>query len=328
MNNTSGNTANYMVSFDLALVSGVTEGFAPPRIEFFSEPGISAAGFNIDDSLLTAGGGFQHYSYLLSDGDLVFGHAEPFEPRVPSYDVAFVFLGFPANVDQMGQTYLIDNVKIEIAPIPVVDLTLVVNKTTEEIKVRNDTAGAISFDYYAIESAMNALSPAGWNSLEDQGVGGLSTDFNGDSAVNGADLTVWRSSYGVDNGADADGDGDSDGGDFLAWQRSVGQTPGPADGWIEAGASNSSVIGELLLNGATTLGPGEEVSLGAAYNNSVFGANNGDLVFRVSTGDSTALGMGQVTYVTSATAAASAVPEPASIGFYLAAFGVIAWKRR
>ena len=49
-------------------------------------------------------------------------------------------------------------------------------------------------------------------------------DFNGDGAVDGEDLAEWKSSYGVDTGADADGDGDSDGADFLVWQRNFGKT--------------------------------------------------------------------------------------------------------
>jgi hypothetical protein len=47
-------------------------------------------------------------------------------------------------------------------------------------------------------------------------------DFNGDTFVNGADLAVWRTSFGASANASADGDGDSDGDDFLIWQRQVG----------------------------------------------------------------------------------------------------------
>lgn len=51
---------------------------------------------------------------------------------------------------------------------------------------------------------------------------GLVGDFNGDDAVDGHDLAVWKSSYGVNAFADADEDGDTDGADFLAWQRNYG----------------------------------------------------------------------------------------------------------
>jgi hypothetical protein len=47
-------------------------------------------------------------------------------------------------------------------------------------------------------------------------------DFNGDSAIDSGDLTVWRSAFGTAVGADADNDNDSDGADFLTWQRRLG----------------------------------------------------------------------------------------------------------
>ncbi|TWU27586.1 PEP-CTERM sorting domain-containing protein [Bythopirellula polymerisocia] len=56
----------------------------------------------------------------------------------------------------------------------------------------------------------------------------LPTDFDHSFTVDGGDLTMWQSAYGVDATADADGDGDSDGADFLAWQRSFGDTSAPA----------------------------------------------------------------------------------------------------
>jgi prepilin-type N-terminal cleavage/methylation domain-containing protein len=56
----------------------------------------------------------------------------------------------------------------------------------------------------------------------------LQGDFNQDGSVNGADLTRWKTSFGVNANADADGDGDSDGADFLTWQRNFGKTSAPA----------------------------------------------------------------------------------------------------
>jgi hypothetical protein len=47
-------------------------------------------------------------------------------------------------------------------------------------------------------------------------------DFTGDGVVNGADLTVWRTAYGVNSSGDADGDNDTDGRDFLQWQKHYG----------------------------------------------------------------------------------------------------------
>jgi hypothetical protein len=50
-----------------------------------------------------------------------------------------------------------------------------------------------------------------------------SADFNRDGTVNRPDLTLWRTAFKTNAGADADGDGDSDGHDFLIWQRRLGQ---------------------------------------------------------------------------------------------------------
>lgn len=46
-----------------------------------------------------------------------------------------------------------------------------------------------------------------------------SADFNLDGYVDGADLEIWQTSYGIDGRGDANGDGKTDGRDFLAWQR-------------------------------------------------------------------------------------------------------------
>lgn len=48
-----------------------------------------------------------------------------------------------------------------------------------------------------------------------------SADFNHDGRVNGADLTIWRNSFGSGNGGDANGDGVTNGADFLVWQRQI-----------------------------------------------------------------------------------------------------------
>ena len=47
-------------------------------------------------------------------------------------------------------------------------------------------------------------------------------DFDRDGDVDGADLAVWNSTYGLNNYADANSDGQSDGADFLVWQRQYG----------------------------------------------------------------------------------------------------------
>jgi hypothetical protein len=46
------------------------------------------------------------------------------------------------------------------------NLELEVNATTGQVRIRNETSGGITMDYYEIVSASGALNPGGWNSLE------------------------------------------------------------------------------------------------------------------------------------------------------------------
>jgi hypothetical protein len=83
------------------------------------------------------------------------------------------------------------------------------------------------------------------------GVSMIPGDFDGDSDVDAADLTRWRSSFGVNAMADADADGDSDGNDFLIWQRNLGRT-------APAGAATAAVPepGSLALAGCAVMALG------------------------------------------------------------------------
>ena len=212
---------------------------------------------------------------------------------------------------------------VDPAPAP---LRIEVNKTSGAITLHNVGADPISFDYYLIQSAGNALNPTTWNSLSDQNIdAGHPADFNHNNAVDGGDVTVWKSAYGTNANADANGDGVSDGRDFLIWQRSLGATAGPGDSWDEAGGVDNSKLAELFLNSATTLAPGQTLSLGNAYRTNVFGANDGDLTFAYGLAGSGLID-GGVTYLASLSAA-TAVPEPASLVAIALAFGIVAGSR-
>ncbi|RIK75976.1 MAG: hypothetical protein DCC67_14555 [Planctomycetota bacterium] len=63
---------------------------------------------------------------------------------------------------------------------------------------------------------------------------GSPSDFDDNGFVDGGDLEMWKTAFGVDATADADGDLDSDGADLLQWQRdfapaapAVGAVPEP-----------------------------------------------------------------------------------------------------
>jgi hypothetical protein len=79
-------------------------------------------------------------------------------------------------------------------------------------------------------------------------------DFNGDGAVDAADLALWRENYGLTDAAkppqgDADGDQVVDGDDFLIWQQSLG----PAGGGVRAVPEPSSLTSALLLGASLVL---------------------------------------------------------------------------
>jgi len=69
-----------------------------------------------------------------------------------------------------------------------------------------------------------ALTDIGWSVVAPPPPTYNVADFNEDSSVNGADLTMWKGAFGLNANGDADGDNDSDGADYLIWQRNFGAT--------------------------------------------------------------------------------------------------------
>jgi hypothetical protein len=53
-------------------------------------------------------------------------------------------------------------------------------------------------------------------------------DFDGNGAVDAADLLEWQAASAGNGSADADGDGETSGADFLIWQRQLGRSLAPA----------------------------------------------------------------------------------------------------
>jgi hypothetical protein len=223
----------------------------------------------------------------------------------------------------------IDEVRISDSALAVTDLLhqppalgLVVNTSTGNgnVQLVNNSTRGFAFDYYEITSAAGALAPGGWDSLEDQGIGlSLVGDFNGDTVVDAGDYTVWRDSVG-DTGAglaaDANGDQVVDAADYALWRANFGgQGGGGGFGFVEAGGSSASILSESSLDGYT-LGAGQSLDLGSAFNPSVLGNGvDGDLVLRFASPNGGFFDANvSVTYVTdSALAAAAAVPEPSAL---------------
>jgi hypothetical protein len=208
-------------------------------------------------------------------------------------------------------------------------LVLVVNKSNGpdagKVSIRNVSPNPITIDYYQVTSpdADNApggtpggaLDTVGWSSLDDRGVdAGLAADFDGVGGVGAGDLTVWRNAFGVNANGDANGDGQTDGDDLMIWQQQLGQTAGIGDSWDEATSSSRTAVGELFLNGGTTILPGaaNQISLGALFDETSFGVgNDGNLVFRYGVKGDNNLQAGGVQYVL--TGPAVSVPEPTTL---------------
>ncbi len=120
------------------------------------------------------------------------------------------------------------------------NLQIEVNKNTGAVTLKNTATAPITLDFYRLSSAGGALSLANWNSLDDQNF----------SAVDGPDA-----------GAVA---GDSVG-----------------EGWDQAGGSNANQLVEQFIGETgSSIGSNQTVSLGNAFNTSIFGNGvDGDLQF-------------------------------------------------
>jgi hypothetical protein len=120
-----------------------------------------------------------------------------------------------------------------------VPLTLEVNKANNMVKIKGHPSLLANIDYYQIRSAQNGLNASTWNTLDQQNL----------FAVDGVD---------------------------------PGTTPGDSttEGWDKSPTAANGLLTEYFLRaGGSPLIAGGELSLGAAYNQSAFGTDNGDLQF-------------------------------------------------
>jgi Concanavalin A-like lectin/glucanases superfamily len=121
-----------------------------------------------------------------------------------------------------------------------VPLSLEVNKSTGDVKLKGNPSLPARIDYYQITSAAGALDHVLWNSFDKQNLFAV----DGDDDV---DTTAGNS---------------------------------PTEGWDQAPNVTDSRLTEYFLrSGGATIANGASLSLGKAYDKSVFGAANGDLQF-------------------------------------------------
>lgn len=131
------------------------------------------------------------------------------------------------------------------APEPAVAQASEINLDFRALNIVSLTGpGGSAFDAIRIGTTYADVAPA-------------TSDFDGDSDVDGDDLGLWTTGFGKIGGAtpgdgDANADGDVDGRDFLIWQRQFGFDLAPGS----AAAVPEPAVGGLLLWGAAAVGWG------------------------------------------------------------------------
>jgi hypothetical protein len=128
---------------------------------------------------------------------------------------------------------------LTIGPTTLVQLTLEVNKSNGNVKIKGNPSLAANVDYYQISSVAGALDQVHWNSLDQQNL----------FAVDGSDP------------GSVAGDSPTEG-----WDKSPTATSGQLTEYF-------------LRSGGAAITSGSTQSLGSAYNTSVFGGADGDLQF-------------------------------------------------
>jgi hypothetical protein len=110
INNSSPNLANYILEFDLSLVSGINTGWF--GVVEVATPGSGPRTQGLNLGALTAGGAAVHHSMSLADMGQPFG--DLIDPTNADWTLRLVALGFPANAGggTVRTTLLLDNVRV------------------------------------------------------------------------------------------------------------------------------------------------------------------------------------------------------------------------
>lgn len=226
----------------------------------------------------------------------------------------------------------VDDARLTVDDAATQVLVLEVNTTNGQVRLRNQTTGAVNIDYYEIKSTGNALNVAGWNSLKDQNLVGFPAGNgtgNGWEEAGGSGPGVLSESYLISNSSFAAGTNIGLGGAFNVGgaqdlQFSYGKVPNlgnPTGDYNNDGAVGAADYA-LWRNG------------GPLFNDPTPGVQPGDYdVWKANFGTQGGFtGPGELTtgfvrYVTSFSGAASGssvVPEPTSLFLVGIGLGVLA----
>jgi hypothetical protein len=109
-NNSSTNLADYVLEFDLAILSGINAGWF--GVVEVATPGSGPRTLGLSMGALTPGGAPVHHSMSLADMGQPFG--DLINPTNPDWTLRLVALGFPANAGggTVRTTLVLDNVKV------------------------------------------------------------------------------------------------------------------------------------------------------------------------------------------------------------------------
>jgi hypothetical protein len=116
-----------------------------------------------------------------------------------------VFAGDPQVGHPIGVAFrafrdsAVDDATLAADPATNFVLSLEVNTTNGQVRIRNQTGATVNIDYYEIKSANGALSSTGWSSFQDQvnlsGFPGGNGSGNGWEEAGGSNSTVLSESY-------------------------------------------------------------------------------------------------------------------------------------
>jgi len=159
-------------------------------------------------------------------------------------------------------------------------------------------------------------------------------EFDGVPPVDGQDLAIWQSFFGLDSGAskfdgDAHGDGDVDGDDFLIWQRDFGKSGEPTtlkDPLVYLGPDGVMGGGDDVILDKSDRDTGEIDTITVDLNSLGTGTTL-TLRFDARTNGSEAFAFDNIILSGDAPAAA-AVPEPGSWALLGLALGLVPLARR